>query len=113
MIDIDNIFSGVPLQLQEERFDTLARSGAVRIERIVSQGQATPDGEWYDQELDEWVLLLAGSADLHLAGEAEPRRMAAGDHVLIPAHCRHRVSWTDPDRQTIWLAVHFPGSEQR
>ena len=107
---IANIFSGLPQLLQEECFDTLAGSGAVRIERIVSQGQATPDGEWYDQELDEWVLLLAGSAGLQLDGDTDPRRLAAGDYLLIPAHCRHRVVWTDQERQTVWLGVHFPGS---
>lgn len=110
---IDNIFSGLPQQLQEERFDTLAGTGDVRIERIVSQGQATPEGEWYDQERDEWILLLSGSAGLQLEGEAAARRMAAGDYLLIPAHCRHRVDWTDPDLQTIWLAVHYPGGTQR
>lgn len=105
-----NIFSGLPQLGREERFDTLAGSGAVRIERIVSQGHATPEGEWYDQERDEWVLVLAGSAGLLIEGEAVPRRLAAGDYLLLPAHCRHRVAWTDPDLQTVWLAVHFPGS---
>jgi cupin 2 domain-containing protein len=110
---IANIFSGLPQMLQEERFDTLAGSDAVRIERIVSQGQATPEGEWYDQERDEWVLLLAGSADLLFEGEATLRHLAAGDYLLIPAHCRHRVAWTDPERQTVWLGVHYPGSSLR
>ena len=106
---ISNIFSELPPQLQQERFDTLVASGAVRIERIVSQGQATPEGEWFDQDLDEWVLLLTGSAGLLIEGEDAPRRLAAGDYLLLPAHCRHRVAWTDADQQTVWLAVHFSG----
>lgn len=110
---IANIFSGLPHQLQAERFDTLAGDGDVRIERIVSQGHSTPEGEWYDQERDEWVLLLTGSAGLLFEGEAGPRRLTAGDYLLIPAHCRHRVAWTDPDRQTVWLAVHFQGGARQ
>ncbi|BCS53359.1 cupin [Geobacter sp. SVR] len=93
--------------LTEELFQTLAASGGARVERIVSLGQCSPEGEWFDQDQDEWVLLLAGEALLLLEGEPAPRRLASGDHLLIPAHCRHRVAWTDPDRHTIWLAVHF------
>jgi len=104
-----NIFACIPPALAEEFFETLAESDSVRIERIVSNGHATTEGEWYDQEWDEWVLLLAGSAGLLFEGEDAPRELAAGDYVMIPAHCRHRVSWTDPRRQTIWLAVHMRG----
>ena len=107
---IANIFSDMPHLLQEERFDTLAGSGDVRIERIVSQGQSTPEGEWFDQEQDEWVLLLAGSAGVLFEGAVAPSSLSVGDYLHIPAHCRHRVAWTDPERQTVWLAVHYPGS---
>ena len=107
---IANIFSGFAADMPEELVETLAESDAVRIERIVSSGQATADGSWYDQELDEWVLLLAGSAGLQFEGEGEPRLLAEGDCLLIPAHCRHRVAWTDQQRQTVWLAVHFRGA---
>jgi cupin 2 domain-containing protein len=103
-----NIFAGFPPAVTDEVVETIAGSAAVRIERIVSRGQATPDGEWYDQERDEWVLLLAGSAMLRFEGDTHARSMASGDHLLIPAGCRHRVDWTDPDRETVWLAVHFP-----
>lgn len=102
-----NIYSCLPPFLPEEIIETLAESDAVRIERIVSNGQATPEGDWYDQAWDEWVLLLAGSAGLLFEGEDAPRMLAAGDYFLIPAHCRHRVAWTDRHRQTIWLAVHM------
>ncbi|NVN93500.1 MAG: cupin domain-containing protein [Desulfuromonadales bacterium] len=106
---IANIFSNLPQELPEELFETLAQSPAVRIERILSQGHATADGQWFDQERDEWVLLLSGSAGLHFEGETAPRSLAAGDFVLIPTHCRHRVAWTDQQVQSVWLAVHFPG----
>lgn len=103
---IKNIFSDLPVELPEEVFETLVELGNVRIERIISNGQSTPAGEWIDQDWDEWVLLLTGSARLHFKGESEPRMMKKGDHILIPAHCRHRVEWTDPKQFDLWLAVH-------
>ena len=105
--EILNILSDLPPALAGEAFDTIVESDSVRIERIVSNGQATPEGEWYNQERDEWVLILTGSAGLLFDSEQEPRRLCAGDHILIPAGCRHRVAWTDPDVKTVWLAVHF------
>jgi cupin 2 domain-containing protein len=92
----------------DEIVDRLAeRAPGVRIERIVSTGQATPEGQWYDQETDEWVLVVDGAARLRIEGEEADRELAAGDWVLLPAHCRHRVTWTQAEPPTIWLAVHF------
>jgi cupin 2 domain-containing protein len=105
-----NLFDGIPQTLQKELFQTLAESGAVRIERIVSDGQSTPPGEWYDQRWDEWVLLVSGEATLRFDNDAPPLIMKPGDHVIIPANCRHRVERTDPGQKTIWLAVHFNGN---
>lgn len=104
---IRNLLAGVPTHLDEELFETLAGSGDLRIERIVSSGQSSPDGFWYDQETDEFVLLLKGVAELEF--EAGSELLNAGDWLLIPAHCRHRVKWTVPDEATIWLAVHAKG----
>ena len=101
-----NLFAGIPQNLPDEQFDELVASPGVRIERIVSRGHASPDGFWYDQDWDEWVTVLRGSAGLLLEGEPTPRTLIAGDHVLIPAHRRHRVAWTAAGRDTIWLAVH-------
>lgn len=101
-----SVFAGVPRQLADERFDTLVRMPGARIERIVSTGQATPAGEWYDQDWDEWVLVLAGSAAVLVEGEDAPRSLAAGDWLFLPRRARHRVAWTDPAAPTIWLAVH-------
>jgi len=102
-----NLFNDIPAALQEEFFQTLAESGTVRIERIVSDGHATPQGEWYDQEWDEWVLLVSGGATLQFEGDAGPLVLSPGDHVMIPAGCRHRVEQTAPGKRTVWLAVHF------
>ena len=89
----------------EEVFEPLASGGDVLIERIVSTGQATPEGQWYDQERDEWVALLRGEAELRFE-DGEILRMAEGDWLLIPAHRRHRVEWTSSDPPCIWIAVH-------
>ena len=106
-----NLFDDIPLAHREELFQTLAESDTTRIERIVSDGHATPSGEWFDQERDEWVLLISGEATLRFADDAATLHLKPGDHVLIPAGCRHRVERTDAGQKTIWLAVHFGGSK--
>ncbi len=108
-----NIFQEIPDDLSEELFQNLAESENVRIERIVSNGQATPEGTWYDQSWCEWVILLSGSAGLRIEGEVRVRKLLPGDHFMIPAGCRHRVEWTEPARQTIWLAVHILNPAQK
>lgn len=103
-----NLFAGLPAAaLAEERFEALLERPGVRVERIVSTGQGTPAGDWYDQPGDEWVVLLRGGADLLVEGETAPRALAPGDWVFLPAHCRHRVERTDPDGLTVWLALHM------
>jgi len=104
---LDNLFSQLPDCCNTEVFETIVSANNVRIERIVSCGQATADGEWYDQLHAEWVLLLAGSAEILLENEHKTRKLATGDCLLIPPRCRHRVVRTDPEQKTIWLAVHF------
>jgi len=105
-IETGNLFAGVPARLDAERFDTLVEAKGMRLERIVSTGQTTPPGEWFDQDRDEWVVLLAGAAELLFEGESGPRLLAPGDWLRIPAHARHRVNRTDPDQPTVWLALH-------
>jgi cupin 2 domain-containing protein len=102
-----NLFAAVPGPGREEVFETLLEAPHFRLERIVSTGQATPEGQWYDQERTEWVALLSGSAGLLFEGEAGVRVLRPGDHILIPAHRRHRVAWTDRQQQTVWLAIHY------
>ncbi|HMB69544.1 MAG TPA: cupin domain-containing protein [bacterium] len=94
-----------PRQPSPEKIETLLRRPGVRVERITSHGHRTKEGFWYDQNEDEWVMVLAGAALLRFANEAEARRLGPGDHADIPAHARHRVEWTDPDSDTVWIAV--------
>jgi cupin 2 domain-containing protein len=105
-----NLFGDVTGRLATERIDVLVEGAALRLERIISTGHATPPGEWYDQDRDEWVIVLRGSAGLRFEGELEAHVMHAGDHVVIPAHRRHRVEWTDSREPTVWLAVHYSGT---
>lgn len=106
-----NIFAGLDgLVGPEERLDELLQAGTLRVERIVSTGQASPPDFWYDQAQAEWVVLLSGAAELQFADEAAPRRLQPGDWVNIAAHRRHRVNWTDPDQPSVWLAIHYPSS---
>jgi cupin 2 domain-containing protein len=93
--------------LPDEVVNLLVERGNLRIERIVSTGQATSEGQWYDQDTDEWVLLVEGAAGLRIDGESEDRKLNDGDWIFLPAHCRHRVTWTRAEPPTIWLAVHF------
>lgn len=104
-----NLGDGLPTEpTPREIVDILAASGGMRIERIVSTGQATPPGEWYDQPDDEWVVVISGAARLRIDGEDADRALAPGDWLLLPAHCRHRVTWTQASPRTVWLAVHVP-----
>ena len=102
----ENIFAPVAASSPEEHVEVLWSSENLRIEKIVSRGHATPPNQWYDQDADEWVLLLAGSARLQIEGYADLIALRPGDFLLLPAHQRHRVDWTDPNQATIWLAVH-------
>ena len=103
---LNNIIAGIPEFLPDELFEELASRDGIRIERIVSRGHASPAQGWYDQAQCEWVVVVRGRAVI-----AYPDRpsitLAAGDYVTIAAHERHRVEWTTPDEETIWLAVHF------
>ena len=105
--DGGNIFENVPEELSAKQLTELLAAPGLRIERIVSTGQASPPDFWYDQDGAEWVLLLSGSAGLLFEGEGGPQVLRRGDYVLIPPRARHRVAWTDPERPTIWLAVHY------
>jgi cupin 2 domain-containing protein len=101
-----NLFDDLPARAHEEIVTELLLRKDVRIERIVSTGQSTPADKPYNQDHDEWVLLLTGSAGLWIEGQGE-RGLRPGDHVLIPAHCLHRVTRTANSGPTVWLAVHL------
>jgi cupin 2 domain-containing protein len=102
-----NLFADLPATLTAERFDELLRGAGFRLERILSKGQRSPAGFWYDQPQAEWVLLLRGGAGLRLEGEPQVLELAPGDYLIIPAHCRHRVEWTATGEETVWLAIHY------
>jgi cupin 2 domain-containing protein len=105
-----NLFEDIRASAPDEVVSTLLSARSFRIERIVSTGQASHPGFWYDQEESEWVLLVSGSAALMFEGDAGPRVMKPGDYLLIPAHRRHRVEWTSAAVPTVWIAVWFSES---
>ena len=112
MITAGNLYADLPATadlLGNEAMTMLLAAPGVRVMRIVSLGAESPPDFWYDEPDVEWVVVLSGRAELVFADETAPRRLGPGDHVLIPAHCRHRVAMTAPDEPTIWLAVHVAG----
>ena len=102
---IENIFPLPGTADDTEQITTLLRAAGMRVERIVSHGQCSPAGFWYDQHEDEWVILLAGAASVAFDDGKPPQPLRAGDHLMIPAGIRHSVAWTDPDQDTVWLAL--------
>jgi cupin 2 domain-containing protein len=100
-----NLFDAIPSELQEELIEVIAENGNTRIERIISHGHCSKEGFWYDQDQDEFVLLLEGEAELEF--ESKTIRLKKGDCLTIRAHQKHRVKWTTPNQSTIWLTVCF------
>lgn len=98
-----NIFSSIPEKIEQEIHERFLASDSVTIEKIVSKGQESP---WLDQSNNEWVMVIKGNATLVFADQSAVQ-LTAGDFINIPAHTKHRVAWTDPDTETIWLAVHY------
>ena len=110
---LKNLFAGIPGTVLQEISEIILKTPGFFLERIISAGQATPPGEWYDQETHEWVVLLSGAAALLFEKEDQVMVLHPGDYVLIPAHCRHRVEWTDPGEKTVWLALHFRDNTEK
>jgi cupin 2 domain-containing protein len=102
-----NLFSGVPAELPEELVAPLLQRPGLRIERIVSRGHASPEGFWYDQPTDEWVVLLSGAAVLEFQADGRRMELQPGDYVYLPRYCRHRVASTAAQEPSVWLAVHI------
>ncbi len=101
-----NIFDSIPDSFEQELSQLLAQNENLRIERIVSKGHTSPASGWYDQEENEWLIVLKGAAILAFE-HADDVRLKCGDYLNIPAHTRHRVTWTEPDSETVWLAIHY------
>jgi len=104
---VNNIFGDIPNNVPSEIFEILFSKSGIKIERIISQGQCSLKEDWYDQTQDEWVILLEGRAELQFEANLAIVVLNPGDYVLIPAHTKHRVHWTDPEIKTIWLAIHI------
>ena len=107
-----NLYRNIPETKRSEVFESLVQTRHLKLERIISRGHATPPGKWYDQDTEEWVVLLKGKAGLLFQGEASVRVLGPGDFLHIPSHRRHRVEWTDPKKETIWLALHYHGTRK-
>ena len=101
-----NIFLNIPNNLDKELFQSLLKHDTVAIERIISKGQQSPESGWYDEEKNEWVMVLKGKAVLSFEDQSSIQ-LNEGDFINIPSHKKHKVTWTDPDNETIWLAVHY------
>ena len=104
---MSNLFTSLPTDLPKELTEVLAESKSVRIERIVSTGHVSPEGFWFDQDENEWIVVLKGRAKLLFEGDDEPLEMKPGDFVNIAAHKRLRVEWTTDEETTVWLAVFY------
>jgi len=103
---MQNIFKKTQEKPPHEVVEELLRAPHVRIERIVSNGQASPENFWYDQNESEWVAVLEGKSRNRVENGDEVE-LSAGDAIAIPAHTRHRVLWTDSTQRTVWLAVFY------
>ena len=101
-----NLFTNIPKEIPDEIFETLAENKNIKIEKIISKGHSSPESFWYDQEENEWVILLKGKAKLQFENNTTTE-LLPGDFVNIPKHVKHRVDWTDPEVETIWLAVFY------
>jgi cupin 2 domain-containing protein len=102
-----NLFGNIPAHLPGELCEAILSAASFRVERIVSRGHASPEGFWYDQAEHEWVLLVSGAARVRFEGDGQAVEMKPGDYLHIPARRRHRVEWTAPGVDTVWLAIHY------
>ncbi len=103
---MSNLFEKLPADLSSEVFENLVDSKDVKIERIISKGHISPESGWYEQDSNEWVMVMQGAAEITFA-DRPAVNLKAGDYLEIKALQKHKVSWTAPDVETIWLAVHF------
>lgn len=101
-----NIFELIPDEISNELFENIVTGENIRIERIISKGHVSPESGWYDQDENEWVIVLTGQAKIEFDNKAAVH-LVSGSYLNIPAHTLHKVSWTDPDTETIWLAIYY------
>jgi len=113
MNPVNNLFADIPENLKDELIETVLQASSFRVERIVSRGHCSPDGFWYDQDEDEWIILLKGGAVVRFEDQSENVIMNPGDYINIEKHRRHLVEWTDPEQETIWLAIHYQAGNKK
>jgi len=101
-----NIFSDIPANLPNEIFDDLITTDQLRIERIVSKGQTSPDTGWYKQSENEWLIVLSGYGVIEFINGVKTT-LKRGDYLNINAHKKHRVIETSADEATVWLAIFY------
>ena len=106
-----NIYVDIPKELPNELVEKIIQNDSFKLERIISKDHSTPKGEWYDQSEEEWVIVLKGSAGISIEGEEEIVVLKPGDYLHLPAHLKHRVEWTDPTTETVWLALYYQTRE--
>ncbi|NWF50882.1 MAG: cupin domain-containing protein [Ignavibacteriaceae bacterium] len=103
---VENIFKNLNPDFNNEISEILFSEKNIRIEKIISTGQKSPEGFWYDQEETEWIIVLKGKASLKFQ-DGQRLNLKEGDYLSIPPHLKHRVEYTAKERETIWLAVFF------
>jgi len=101
-----NIYQNIPQRTDDEFFENLVNKDGIKIQRIVSQGHTSPKSGWYVQKDNEWVIVIEGEAVITYEN-GDKLNLQKGDYINIPAFTKHKVSWTDPDIKTIWVAVHY------
>ena len=104
---IKNIFANIPNKIPEEITEILMENKNIRIERIISRGQKSSTDFWYNQDENEWIMVIKGSAKLKIENEPEEITLCMGDYINIPSHLKHRIEWTNPNEETLWLAIFY------
>jgi cupin 2 domain-containing protein len=102
-----NLFDNIPKDIPQEIFQDLLKTENLRIERVISKGQSSPESGWYDQTENEWVVVLQGHAKLRFEKDDQLIELTSGMYVDIKAGTKHKVQWTTPDQETIWLAIFY------
>lgn len=105
-LELKNIFELLPANSDTEKFENILENGSIKVERIISKGHTSPATDWYDQDQSEWVMILQGEAIISVEDDRD-YHLVSGSYLNIPAHTRHRVKWTMPEIETIWLAIHY------